>query len=45
MFYQNKLDEAISTYEEGIKIDPSNKALVDDLKAAESKKNQSEESP
>ncbi len=38
LFYLNKLDDAIETYKEGLKHDPDNAALKEDLKSAEKKK-------
>jgi stress-induced-phosphoprotein 1 len=38
-FYLGRMDEAIETYNEGLKIDPNNADLQRDLKAAESKLN------
>lgn len=35
LFYLDKLDEAIETYQNGLQIDPNNAALKNDLKAAE----------
>lgn len=40
LFYLNKLDDAIETYQKGLQIDPNNASLNNDLKAAEDKKNQ-----
>lgn len=37
LFYQDKIDEAINTYKEGLKVDPNNADLQKDLKAAEGK--------
>lgn len=37
LFYLERVDEAINTYKEGLKVDPSNADLQKDLKAAESK--------
>lgn len=34
LFYMQKLDEAIKTYQEGLKHDPNSQALKNDLKAA-----------
>lgn len=39
LFYLNKIDEAIVTYNEGLKIDPNNADLQKDLQAAAAKKN------
>jgi tetratricopeptide (TPR) repeat protein len=33
-FYLGKVDDAILTYKEGLKLDPNNAALLNDLKAA-----------
>lgn len=38
----DKIDEAASTYQEGLKVDPNNEQLKKDLKAAEDKKNEKE---
>jgi stress-induced-phosphoprotein 1 len=35
LFYLDKLDEAIETYENGLQVDPNNAALKNDLKSAE----------
>jgi tetratricopeptide (TPR) repeat protein len=35
LFYMDKIDEAIDTYKEGLKVDPNNADLQKDLKAAE----------
>ncbi len=40
LFYLNKLDDAIETYQKGLQIDPNNASLNNDLKAAEDKKHQ-----
>jgi stress-induced-phosphoprotein 1 len=40
LFYLDKLEDAITTYKQGLQIDPNNAALNNDLKAAEDKKNQ-----
>lgn len=37
LFYLERVDEAINTYKEGLKVDPNNADLQKDLKAAESK--------
>lgn len=42
LFYLDNLDQAIDTYKQGLAIDPSNASLNNDLKAAEDRKNQSE---
>jgi cytochrome c-type biogenesis protein CcmH/NrfG len=33
-FYLGKVDDAILTYKDGLKLDPNNAALLSDLKAA-----------
>ena len=40
LFYLNKIDQAIVTYNEGLKVDPNNADLQKDLQAAAAKKNQ-----
>jgi stress-induced-phosphoprotein 1 len=40
LFFLGQLDDAINTYQEGLKIDPNNASLQNDLKAAEDKKSQ-----
>lgn len=37
LFYLDRVDEAINTYKEGLKVDPNNADLQKDLKAAEGK--------
>ena len=37
LFYQDKMDQAIAAYKEGLKVDPNNAELQRDLKAAEGK--------
>jgi stress-induced-phosphoprotein 1 len=40
LFYMDRIDDAINTYKEGLKVDPNNADLQKDLKAAEGKKNE-----
>lgn len=37
LFYLNKLEQAVEVYKEGLKIEPENQQLKNDLKAAEDK--------
>jgi hypothetical protein len=41
LFFLDQMDEAINAYKEGLKVDPNNASLQNDLKAAEDKKSQS----
>lgn len=38
LFYLNRIDDSIASYEEGLKIDPNNADLQKDLSAAKQKK-------
>jgi len=38
LFYLNRIDDAIATYQEGLSFDPSNADLQKDLEAAKQKK-------
>lgn len=40
LFYMDRIDDAINTYKEGLKVDPNNADLQKDLKAAEGKKHE-----
>lgn len=40
LFYLNRIDDAISAYKDGLKVDPNNADLQKDLKAAEGKKSE-----
>lgn len=40
LFYLDRIDDAINTYKEGLKVDPNNADLQKDLKAAEGRKNE-----
>lgn len=37
LFYLGNLEDAVSTYKQGLQIDPNNAALQNDLRAAEEK--------